>query len=407
MIAYRCRTLVPMNGPPVENGALVVNGPTIVEAGNADQILRNHIGEVVDLGEVAVLPGLINAHCHLDYTLMRGAILPARSFSHWVNRINALKRSFTDSDYIRAMQLGFAELRRNGTTAVLDIVANPQIFPFLPSAPIRTWFCLELIDVRPRPWVDGPAYGSWLFFSEQMSPIGGLGLSPHAPYTASSKMYELALQCARMLNMLVTTHVGESREEYDMFAGKRGALYEFLAALGRPMADCGATSPLRHLIKNGLIGEDCILAHMNELDSHDLEVLSGSRWRPLHVVHCPKSHRFLHHRRFPMEALLERGLNVCLGTDSLASNDSLDLFSEMRTARRNYPALAARDLLEMVTVRPARALKMEGGLGKIKRGYLADLIAIPFTGTVDEVYEAIIENRGPIEWMMINGKIAG
>jgi len=406
MIAYRCRTLVPMNGTPIENGAFVVDGTSIVEAGTAHQILRKHVGEVVDLGEVAVLPGLINAHCHLDYTLMRGAILPARSFSHWVNRINALKRSFTDSDYVRAMHLGFAELRRNGVTTVLDIVANPQIFPFLPSAPIRTWFCLELIDVRPRPWVDVSAYGSWLFFSEKVKPIGGLGLSPHAPYTASSKMYELALKCARRLNMLITTHVGESREEYDMFAGNRGALYEFLAMLGRPMTDCGATSPLRHLIKNGLIDEDCILAHLNELDNDDLELLNDARWRGLHVVHCPKSHRFLHHRRFPMEALFERGLNVCLGTDSLASNDSLNLFSEMRTAKKNYPKLAARELLEMVTVRPARALKMERDLGKIASGYLADLIAIPFMGSVDEVYEAIIENRGPIEWMMINGKNA-
>ena len=407
MIAYRCRTLVPMQGPPIEDGAFVVDGNIVVEAGGAHQTLREHTGAVIDLGEVTVLPGLINAHCHLDYTLMRGAILPARSFSHWVSRINALKRTFTDNDYIRAMQLGFAELRRNGTTTVLDILANPQIFPFLPSSPIRTWSCLELIDVRPRPWINESAFGSWLFFSEEVRPNGGLGLSPHAPYSASSQMYELALSCARMLNMLVTTHVGESREEYDMFAGNRGALYEFLATLGRPMADCGATSPLRHLIKNGLIGEDCILAHMNELDGQDLEVLSDARWRPLHVVHCPKSHRFLHHRRFPMEALLERGLNVCLGTDSLASNDSLNLFSEMRAARKNYPALTERNLLEMVTVRPARALKMENFLGKIERGYLADLIAIPFTGSADEVYEAIIENRGPIAWMMINGKIAG
>jgi cytosine/adenosine deaminase-related metal-dependent hydrolase len=407
MIAYRCRMLVPMNGAPIENGAFVIDGSVFAEVGSASQILRGHVEAVVDLGDVAVLPGLINAHCHLDYTLMRGAILPARSFSHWVSRINALKRSFTDSDYLRSMQLGFAELRRNGITTVLDIIANPQIFPFLPRTLIRTWLCLELIDVRPRPWIDESAFGSWLFFSGKTRPNGGLGLSPHAPYTASSKMYEVALKCARMLNMLVTTHVGESREEYDMFAGNRGPLYEFLSMLGRPMLDCGATSPLRHLIENGLIGEDCILAHLNELDSRDFELLTDAKWRTLHVVHCPKSHRFLHHRRFPMEALLERGLNVCLGTDSLASNDSLNLFSEMRTARKNYPKLAARDLLEMVTVRPARALKMGRDLGKIANGYLADLIAIPFTGSIDEVYEAIIENRGPIEWMMVNGKIAG
>jgi aminodeoxyfutalosine deaminase len=407
MIAYRCRTLVPMNGLPIENGAFVVNEGVLIEVGHANQTLRNHVGTVIDLGEVAVLPGLINAHCHLDYTLMRGAILPANSFSHWVSRINALKRSFTDSDYIRSMELGFAELRRNGITTVLDIVANPQIFPFFPDTPIRTWFCLELIDVRPRPWIDKSAFGSWLFFSEEAKLNGGLGLSPHSPYTASTSMYELALKCAHMHNMLVTTHVGESREEYEMFASNRGALYDFLAMLGRPMTDCGATSPLRHLISHRLIGEDCILAHLNELDSRDLELLANSRWRSLHVVHCPKSHRFLHHRRFPMEALLERGLNVCLGTDSLASNDSLNLFSEMRAARKNYPKLAAQNLLEMVTVRPARALKMERDLGKIAVGYLADLIAIPFTGAGDEVYEAIIENRDPIEWMMINGKIAG
>ena len=406
MIAYRCRTLVPMNGAPIENGAFVVGGSILVEVGCADQILRSHTGAVIDLGEVAVLPGLINAHCHLDYTLMRGAILPARSFSYWVGRINALKRSFTDNDYIRSMQIGFAELQQNGITTVLDIVANPQIFPFFPSTPIRTWFCLELIDVRPRPWIDKNAFGSWLFFSDKAKPNGGFGLSPHSPYTASSNMYELALKCAHMLNMLVTTHVGESREEYEMFAGNRGALYDFLAGLGRPMADCGATSPLRHLIDNRLISEDCILAHLNELDNRDLELLANSRWRTLNVVHCPKSHRFLHHRRFPMEALLKRGLNVCLGTDSLASNDSLNLFSEMRTARKNYPTLAARNLLEMVTVRPARALKMERSLGKIASGHLADLIAIPFTGGVDAVYDAIIENRDPIEWMMINGKIA-
>ena len=172
MTAYRCRTLVPMHGPPIENGVFVVDGSIIVEAGSANQTLREHSGAVIDLGEVIVLPGLINAHCHLDYTLMRGAILPARSFSRWVSRINALKRTFTDSDYIRAMQLGFAELRRNGTTTVLDIVANPQIFPYLPTSPIRTWSCLELIDVRPRPCIDESAFGSWLFFSEEVRPHG-------------------------------------------------------------------------------------------------------------------------------------------------------------------------------------------------------------------------------------------
>ena len=405
MIAYRCRTLVTMDGAPIDNGAFVVNGARFVRTGKASEILRDHRGEVVDLGEVAAMPGLINAHCHLDYTLMRGALLPAKSFSRWVKRINALKRSLTDNDYLRATLLGFAELQRNGITTVLNIVSTPQIFPLLPPAQIRAWFFLELIDVRPRPWIEEHVFGSWLFLSGNGDRLGGFGLSPHAPYTASAKMYEVALECSRSLNMLITTHIAESGEEYAMFAEGSGELHDFLQQLGRPMTDCGSTSPLRHLIENRLIGPDCIVAHLNELDDRDLELLSRPEWRNLQIVHCPKSHRFLHQKRFPLEALAERGLNICLGTDSLASNDSLNLFSEMRTAKKIYPTLSARELVEMVTLRPARALKLPRDLGRIAPGYLADSITVPFKGPTSNVFEAIIQNRGPIQWMMVNGQI--
>lgn len=405
MIAYQSRTLVSMDGTPIDNGVFVVEGTRFVRVGRATEILKDYAGKLVDLGDVVVLPGLINAHCHLDYTLMRGAILSAQSFSRWVKRINALKRSLTDSDYLHATQLGFEELQKNGTTSVLNVVSTPQIFPLLPPPRIRTWSFLELIDVRPRPWIEEHVFGSWLFLSGNGDRLGGFGLSPHAPYTASAKMYEVSLECSRSLNLLITTHVAESSEEYAMFAEGSGELHDFLKELGRPMTDCGSTSPLRHLIENGLIAPDCIVAHLNELDDRDLELLSGPEWRNLQIVHCPKSHSFLHHKRFPLEALTERGLKICLGTDSLASNDSLNLFSEMRTAKKNYQKLSARDLLEMVTVNPARALKLGHELGRISPGYLADSIAIPFKGSASEVFEAILQNRGPIKWMMVNGQI--
>jgi cytosine/adenosine deaminase-related metal-dependent hydrolase len=290
-------------------------------------------------------------------------------------------------------------------TTVLNIVSTPQIFPLLAPPQIRAWFFLELIDVRPRPWIEEHVFGSWLFLSGDGDRLGGFGLSPHAPYTASAKMYEVALECSHSLNLLITTHVAESSEEYAMFAEGSGELHEFLRQLGRPMTDCGSTSPLRYLVDNGLIDQDCIVAHLNELDDRDLELLSGIGWRNLHIVHCPKSHRFLHQKRFPLEALTERGLNICLGTDSLASNDSLNLFSEMRTAKKFYPTLSGRELVEMVTTRPARALKQSRELGRIAPGYLADAIAIPFKAPSDDVFEAIIQHRGAIKWMMVNGQI--
>jgi Cytosine deaminase and related metal-dependent hydrolases len=405
MTAYRCRNLVTLGSGDFVDGAFVVDGNRFGSVGRAVDVLALHHGEVVDLGEVIVLPGLINAHCHLEYGLMRGAILPSRNFPRWIGRINALKRSMTDADYVNGIELGLRELRQHGVTTVLNVLSAPQVMPLLSPPAIRAWFCLELIDVRPRPWIDDYAFGSWLFFERAKSWLGGFGLSPHAPYTTSADLYRLSNAYAQSFQMLLTTHVSESWAEYEMFAMGRGELFDFLQNLGRKMDDCGSMSPLRYLLASNLIGKRCVIVHANELDEADFALLAQPEWRSLSIVHCPKSHRFLHHNRFPLEKLCEIGLNVCLGTDSLASNDSLNLFSEMRMAHRSYPSLTSLDLLKMVTTNPAHALQQENKLGRIAPGYLADAIAIPYSGSADMVHDAIVENRSSIEWMIVDGKL--
>ncbi|HWB58300.1 MAG TPA: amidohydrolase family protein, partial [Chthoniobacteraceae bacterium] len=124
------------------------------------------------------------------------------------------------------------------------------------------------------------------------------------------------------------------------------------------------------------------------------------------VVHCPLSHRYFGHRKFQCQRLRELGVNVSLGTDSLASNESLNMFAEMREFRRIEPGLRAEELLATVTVNPARALKKESVLGKIAPGAHADLIALPFAGALDSVYEEIVDYRKPIDWMMVDGQNA-
>jgi aminodeoxyfutalosine deaminase len=404
MTRYRCRWLITMDGEPLENAAFVVEKNRFVEVGPAPEVLQRYPGDVVDLGECIVLPGLINAHCHLDYSSLRGSILPSRNFPQWISRINALKRSLSDEDYLVAMEMGFFELRRFGVTSVFNIVATPQVLPRLAPPRIRTWFFLELIDIRPRPWLDDPAFGSWLFF-EPHNWLGGFGLSPHAPYTASPELYSAAVAAAHDFKMPFTTHVSESTTEYEMFAAGKGELFDFLSKMGRPMTDCGRLSPFRSLALSGLLPKDALLVHMNEVDEADLEVLGQDEWRSLSIVHCPKSARFLHHRPFPLQALKQRGLNICLGTDSLASNDSLNLFAEMRMAARNHSFLNAKELLEMVTVKPARAIGLEQSVGKVASGYLADAIKIPFRGAYPSIYEEVIDYRDDVLWMMVDGKL--
>ena len=178
-----------------------------------------------------------------------------------------------------------------------------------------------------------------------------LGLSPHAPYTASPRLSQLAAAQGVPLTM----HLAESREEMEMFRDGRGPLFDLLQSLGRPMEDCGkGETPLAIMLARQPLDERWLIAHLNELSEEDFVQLA--RAPRFHVAHCPRSSRYFRHRAFALERLRALGFNICLGTDSLASNDSLSLFSEMRTVRDAHPTMNAREILEMATVNGALRL---------------------------------------------------
>ena len=400
---FRARTLIPMTGgPPIDNGAVVVKGSRIQAVGTLPEVGALFTGNVVDLGEQVLMPGLINAHCHLVYTMLRRAIQPPRGFTAWVRRLNALKCAFDDEDYLEAIQRGFAELRKWGTTTVLNIESFPELMSRIPPPLIRAWWFYEMIDIRQRSTTEDMMDGAGIFFRKHAEWLGGFGLSPHAPYTASAELYQLASAIARQDGMLVTTHLAESMEEGAMFRRASGPLYEFMRSLGRDMSDCGHGSPLSHLLGKGLIGPEWIVAHMNDLDEDDFALLEKT---PLHVVHCPASHHYFRNPAFPMDRLRKIGVNVSLGTDSLASTDSLSLFDEMRAVCDRHPSVSALDAIEMVTVNPAAALRRPRDLGCIFPKARADLIALPIAPSAKNVFDEIVWHRSPVDWLMVNGQI--
>lgn len=402
----RARIVVTMDGPPIKNGAVAIEGNRIVAVGTPPDLQWVSGGPVIDLGEQVLMPGLINAHCHLDYTMMRHAISPPKSFAMWVQRINALKRSLDADDYLAAIQRGFGELRKWGTTSVCNLEALPEVMTRLAPSPIRTWWFYEMIDVRHPITTDDLVAGALSFFQHRGQSLDTFGLSPHSPYTASLDLYHLANACASTFTMPLTTHVAESIEEFAMFREGVGPLHSFMASLNRPMGDCGGTTPFTHLWNHSAIDANWLLVHMNALTVDDFRVLSElPRGAGPHVVHCPGSHRYFSHPPFPYRRLHELGVNVCLGTDSLASTDSLSLFDEMRTVRETQPWLRPEEILRTVTVNPARALRRRGQLGKIVPDALADLIALPASGSVGTVHEEIVEHTAPISWTMIDGQI--
>lgn len=399
---FRSRFVAPIASPLIEDGAVVVDGQRIAWVGPwAD---RPTGGAVEDLGEQVLLPGLINAHCHLDYTGMRNAILFSRSFAQWVRRLNELKRTQTDDDYLAAIAAGFEELQQWGTTSVFNIESFPELMGRMPPPPIRTWWFYELLDIRNRIHTEEVVAGALGFFDDRPNWLGGFGLSPHAPYTTSLPLYELTRICCEKYGMPLMTHLAETQEEFDMFRKGEGKLHEFLAGLGRDMSDTGDRTPIRHLLENKALPVGALLTHMNILEEEDWSALAAVAGK-YSVVHCPNCHAYFERDRFDLDRFLAIGMNVCLGTDSLASNKALNLFEEMRGLRKTHPGLSPEILLDMVTVNAAQAIGMPRQLGQIRRDAWADLIALPYSGRIEGVYESIVEHRQPVEWMLVNGKL--
>jgi len=399
---YRAKKVITMDGAPIEDGAVVVEGGRIADAGRYAELRPRRGGEVIDLGEVVLLPGLINAHCHLDFTALRGAIAPQRSFADWIVQINALRHEFSDDEFLESIARGFEEARRWGTTTIANIESMPGLLARMPAPPLRTWWFAELIDVRPQFPLREMVEDALGCRQGKENWLGGFGLSPHAPYTVSPELSLLAKEAAKQNGVLLTMHLAESAEEMEMFCDGRGRLFDLLQDLGRPMDDCGAgKTPLAVMLDREVIDEHWIVVHLNELAEEDFARLeTGPRF---HIAHCPRSSRYFQHRPFALQKLTELGFNVCLGTDSLASNSSLSLFAEMQTLRDSHPWLARERILEMATTNPARALQQDRALGKIRAGFQADLIALPIENFSGDIFDEVIAWRHPVPWMLVAG----
>jgi aminodeoxyfutalosine deaminase len=398
----RSRIVVPMVGEPIENAAVAIAGNQIVGVGRFAEVKANHAGDVFDLGEVIVLPGLINGHCHLDYTLLREQIPPQRSFTDWILAINSRKATLSEGDYIASIEAGLAEAQRFGTTTLLNLEAFPELLPRISRPLLRAWWCAEMIDIREEVPVHGLSERLHDWFESHPEWLGGFGLAPHALFTASLKLFSAASEISRKYRVPVTTHLAESREEMQMFRHADGSLFDFLKSIGRQLNDCGGNTPLSCLLLRHAVDERWIIAHLNELAEEDFELLG--RAKKFHVAHCPRSHTYFGHAPFELRRLQTLGFNICLGTDSLASNSSLSLFSEMRELMRKEPGISPREVLTMATVNAAHAIGQTDSLGRITPGFHADLIAIPSLQAGKKAFDTIVQFEGIIPWVMVDGE---
>ena len=405
----RARAIWAGRGHVIGDAAVRVRGDRIAGVGGRRELLPDDGEPVVDIGESIIFPAFVNAHCHLEYTGLAGELSQGNSFTEWLNQIVSIKQSLTHDDHEAAWLTGAEMLLRTGCGTVVNIESIPglygrmasetplQVCPFIELIGYHSGDVGELLDLAKRELMTN-------------APLAlNAGLSPHAPYTLTPEALNMLAMYADEHSLSTTIHLAESDDEWEMFAKGRGVLHETMEELGRLMDDCGTGTPVQHLAKSGGFAKKTLAVHANRLADSDVELLRRAN---ADVVHCPRSSAWFGHDGFDYDRLAKAGLNVCLGTDSLASigggreTATLDMFAEIREFARSHPSVECEEILQMATENGARAMRLGGDLGQVSEGFKANLAMIPFSGTLSEVPGMILHHDGPVDTLMIDGRRA-
>jgi cytosine/adenosine deaminase-related metal-dependent hydrolase len=378
-----------MDRPPIRDGGVAVDAGRIVAVGTFASLRREHsAGAVADLGEVVLTPGLVNAHVHLELSdVQRPA--EAGPFVDWLLALIAGRRSLGDGiarAAADAARRGAEESLAAGVTCVGDITRFPAATrPALALSPLRVVSFGEIQSMAGRRHL----LPQRLAEATDLSSDGWDGpgriltaISPHAPYSVEPGAFAACLAWAHEHHRPVTTHLAESADEAAFLAEHAGEFRRLWTALGDWRDDVPRFSggPIRLAEDLGLLGPRTLLAHVNYVDDAELDLLAS---RAAAVVWCPRTHAYFGHRPHRFREMLERGMVLCLGTDSRASAPDLNLLAEARAVHELHPDLPPETLWRMLTVAPASAMGLAGDVGSLAPGLYADFAAWPMVEHAD------------------------
>lgn len=398
MTAYRAAWVCPIDRPPITNGIVDVEGGRIarIRDGSPEFGFR-------DLGNVALLPGLVNAHTHLELSWLRGRVPPANRFTDWVTTLVGIRRGTEHAitpEIVAGVNEAIREVRASGTVAVGDISNSLAAVEPILDAGLHGVVFHELLGFKER---DGALVEST---RERRAAAAGRGvrvsLAPHAPYSTSVELFK-AIRAAVSASdcPILSVHLGESVEEVELLEKGSGPWRGMLQAIGvwRDDWEVPGCGPVQFLDRHGVIDARTLVIHGVQFDDGALARL---REIGATLVTCPRSNRWVGAGYPPIERFYTSGVAVAVGTDSLASVEDLNVFSELKTMRWLAPTVPASRLLESATLVGARALGLESDLGSITRGKRAELIAVQLPDAIEDVEEYLVNGIEPSQVTWIN-----
>ncbi len=372
------RYVVPVGGPVIENGGVVIRNGRIAAVGRAADL---HEPPDCDYGDAVICPGFVNAHTHLELTHLAGKVPPSPDFVDWLKRLTGLlmAQPATPDNVAGAVNAGIAQSLAAGVTTVGDVTRRPAWSrrTLKPSA-IRAVSYGEVIAMgRLRTHLDERLEAAASI--EHQTDRLRIGLSPHSPYTVEPDGLRACADRGRRMAAPLCIHLAETAEEEKFTQSRDGRLADFLQEMGIgdediPTSDC---TPVELCRATGVLGKSTIVAHGNYMNDEDTTIIaqSGSS-----VAYCPRTHHAFGHPTHPFRDMLRAGVNVCIGTDSLASNPSLSVLDELRFLHRRHPDVATHELMAMGTIHGAAALGYSDVCGSLTVGKAADLVVLPLEG---------------------------
>jgi cytosine/adenosine deaminase-related metal-dependent hydrolase len=391
MITYRASWILPIGRPPIAGGAVSIDRDLIAAVGEHDG------GPVEDLGNVAILPGLVNAHTHLELSWMRGRVPPCASMPAWAASLMALRRGVTP-DPPEPIVDAIREARASGTCLLGDVTNTLATYEPLMDSELSAVLFREVIGFSaPDPEALVAAVAEQM---ADLTPIAWLrpSMAPHAPYSVSPPLLQAIARATT--GRPLSIHLGESAQEVEFLRDGTGEWRGLLEAVGawNPSWEIPACGPVEYLDRLGMVNRDLVAVHGVQFTDADLSRLATGGAT---LVACPRSNRWTGAGVPPLDRFYASGVRVAVGTDSLASVDNLNLFAELAEVRRLAPGVAASRILESATLAGAQALGFASELGSIEPGKRAQLLAVRVPAGVTDVEQYLVSgiDPGDIRWL--------
>jgi cytosine/adenosine deaminase-related metal-dependent hydrolase len=393
---YHARWVLPITQLPIENGTVVENGGKITYVGPREGA---PLGDDYELGESILLPGLVNTHTHLELTAMRGFLEDGR-FTEWIDKLRQSRNEVLNEEMLLdSARFGIVEGLEAGITTYADTCSSGVVMRALREQGVRGIMYQETFG--PDPSHAAAAIRELETRIDKLHPeqtdLVALGVSPHAPYTVSDRLYEAAARFADSRGLPMAMHIAESAAEYEIVASGSGDFAERWRRRGIAVSK-RARSPIELLDRLGALERGPLLIHCVRVDAADIQIMARHRCS---VAHCPASNAKFGHGIAPLLPIVDAGIRVGIGSDSVASNNRMDILDEARlavlihrAATGRHDAFGAHQALELATIGGARALNLDARVGSLEVGKDADLTAfttdIARTTPLGDPYSAAI-----------------